>query len=93
MATGVKAPRNGQRETYEGSQALRVASAGIRTMRHLGNFSLAIGVDVLRGQIGSREATSVLGAVRETRRNIQVGQSIGENKQVLDHAASGEVVN
>ena len=60
-------------------------------MRHLGNFSLAVGLDVLYGQLGAKETNSILGAVRETRRNIQVGQSIGENKHVLDHAASGEV--
>ena len=57
-------------------------------MRNLSNFSLAIGVDILRGQVGEKESRAVLGSIRETRRNVQVGQQIGENKEVLDLQAA-----
>jgi hypothetical protein len=54
-------------------------------MRHLANFALGVGLDVLHGMIGTREAGAVLGSVRETRRTVQAGIQIGENRPVLDH--------
>ena len=88
MAEDNEAEGVGSRKSADGSQALRIASAGIRSMRNLSNFSLAIGVDILRGQVGEKESRAVLGSIRETRRNVQVGQQIGENKEVLDLQAA-----
>ncbi len=68
----------------DGSAAERVASRGIHTMRHLANFALATGIDVLRGKMGERCSRQILGSIRETRRTIQVGQQIGETKKVID---------
>lgn len=57
-------------------------------MRNLGNFALGVGVDILRGAVGSRDGQTVLASVREARRTVEAGQKIGANKQVLD--APGE---
>ena len=53
-------------------------------MRDVANFALGVGVDILRGYIGSRDGHAVLSSVRETRRAVEVGQRIGERKDVLD---------
>lgn len=53
-------------------------------MRHLGNFALGVGVDILRGHVGSRDGAGVLAGVREARRAVMDGQKIGQHKEVLD---------
>ena len=53
-------------------------------MRDVGNFALGVGVDILRGQVGSRDGSAILGSVREARRSVETGQKIGQHKEVLD---------
>lgn len=50
----------------------------------MANFSLGTAVDILRGNIGSRDGQGVLAGVREARRCVETGSRIGENKAVLD---------
>ncbi len=52
-------------------------------MRGVANLSLAILSDIVHSQMGVKESNSCLSAIRETRRSVQVGQQIGENKEVL----------
>lgn len=56
----------------------------------MGNFALGVGVDILRGNVGSRDGGAILASVREARRSVEVGQKIGQNKDVLD-APGGSV--
>lgn len=54
-------------------------------MRDLANLNLAVGLGVLGGKVGTREASSATGAFREVRRTVVDGQRIGYEKSVLDH--------
>lgn len=58
-------------------------------MRDLANLNLRVGLGVLGGQIGTREATCATGSFREVRRTVVEGQRIGYEKQVLDDSPSG----
>jgi hypothetical protein len=54
-------------------------------MRDLANLNLSVGLGVLSGHVGTREATTATGSFREVRRTVVEGQRIGYEKAVLDH--------
>lgn len=62
----------------------RQLSRGVKSLRHLANTAGAIIQDTVFGLMGTREASVALSGVREVRRTVQVGQQIGENRQVVD---------
>lgn len=68
-------------------QAEGIAPRRIRTMRDLANLNLSVGLSVLSGQVGTREASTATGSFREVRRTVIEGQRIGYEKTVLDHGA------
>lgn len=53
-------------------------------MRDLANLNLRVGLGVLSGHVGTREATTATGSFREVRRTVVEGQRIGYEKAVLD---------
>lgn len=53
-------------------------------MRDLANLDLRVGLGVLADQVGTREASTAIGAFREVRRTVVEGQKIGYEKHVLD---------
>jgi hypothetical protein len=57
-------------------------------MRDLANLNLRVGLGVLSGQVGTREASTATGSFREVRRTVVEGQRIGYEKRVLDGPAT-----
>lgn len=53
-------------------------------MRDLANLNLRVGLGVLSGRVGTREAACATGSFREVRRTVTDGQRIGYEKEVLD---------
>lgn len=53
-------------------------------MRDLANLNLRVGLGVLSGHVGTREANTATGSFREVRRTVVEGQRIGYEKEVLD---------
>lgn len=58
-------------------------------MRDLANLNLRVGLGVLGGTVGTREASTATGSFREVRRTVIEGQRIGYEKTVLDHGTVG----
>ena len=90
MSTTTEDVRTGKPATAQGSNALRVASRGLSSMRDLANFTIAHSIDVLQGQIGVREGNTSLRAISETRKVIVDGQKVGYTKSVIDAPPSEE---
>jgi hypothetical protein len=59
-------------------------------MRDLANLNLRVGLGVLAGRVGTREAGTATGSFREVRRTVVEGQRIGYEKPVLDCGAGGD---
>ncbi len=59
-------------------------------MRDLANLNLSVGLGVLSGQVGTREAATATGSFREVRRTVVEGQRIGYERPVLDHEEPSE---
>ena len=84
MAENRTTARAGHEQTGPGEAPQGLASSRIRSMRDLANLNLRVGLGVLGGRIGTREATCATGSFREVRRTVVEGQRIGYEKQVLD---------
>jgi hypothetical protein len=59
-------------------------------MRDLANLNLSVGLCVLAGTVGTREASTATGSFREVRRTVVEGQRIGYEKHVLDGGAQSQ---
>lgn len=53
-------------------------------MRDLANVNLGVGLAVLSGQCGTREAVAATGSFREGRRSAVEGQKLGYDKALFD---------
>ena len=90
MGENCPASGNGNGSAGAGTQAAGFAPGGIRTMRDLANLNLRVGLGVLSGHVGYREATTATGSFREGRRDVIEGQKIGYEKVVFDCGADGD---